>query len=57
MDTDAEYKRKIEQLEGALIKYIERYGMSDSAREALAQVEEIGRQSIVKPGPKLVKPS
>ncbi|MDE0983217.1 MAG: hypothetical protein OSA52_00990 [Yoonia sp.] len=56
MDTDVEYQIKIERLEAALIKYIERYGMSDSAREALAQVEEISRQSIVEPSLKLVTP-
>ena len=51
MDTDVEYQRKIERLEAALIKYIERYGMSDSAREALAQVEEINNWK--KDGPSL----
>ena len=32
---------KIWQLEAALISYVERYGLSESAREALSQVQAI----------------
>ena len=54
MDNDAEYQKKIERLEAALISYIERYGMSDSAREALAQVEKMNNWASDRPNLRLV---
>lgn len=39
MKDEFDYQGKIEQLEAALINYIERYGLSDGAREAFAQDE------------------
>jgi len=32
---------KIQQLEIALLEYVERYGLSDNARQALAQLDGI----------------
>lgn len=32
---------KIKRLEAALIEYVERYGLTDSARDALEQLEDI----------------
>ncbi|WP_342070963.1 hypothetical protein [Yoonia algicola] len=32
---------KIRRLETALIEYVERYGLTDSARDALKQLEDI----------------
>ena len=32
---------KIRHLEATLIKYVERYGLTDAARDALVQLEEI----------------
>ncbi len=32
---------KTRRLEAALIEYVERYGLTDSAREALEQLEDI----------------
>lgn len=34
---------KIKRLEAALIEYVERYGLTDSARGALEQLEDIQR--------------
>ncbi len=34
---------KIRRLEVALIEYVERYGLTDSARDALEQLEDIQR--------------
>ncbi len=39
MKDEFDYQKRMERLETALIYYIERYGLSDSAREVFAQDE------------------
>ena len=34
-------REKIRRLEAALIEYVERYGLTDSARDALKQLDDI----------------
>lgn len=57
MNDWTEYHRKIERLEAALTKYVERYGLSDSAREALIQIEGLKgpNRTVRKPSLKMVK--
>ncbi len=57
MNDWTEYQRKIERLEAALTKYVVRYGLSDSAREALVQVEGLKGpyRTARKPNLKIVK--